>query len=105
MNHVTRHRTGVLSGSLTAAIFFFAFLWASSAHADFRICVVGSILTTDSGDSIPNGPNAGDRAARERTARHGGVERGNRAGQRAGLGTASHQLRRRTTHVRKTAWL
>ena len=60
MNHVTRHRTGVLSGSLTAAIFFFAFLWASSAHADFRICVVGSILTTDSGDSIPNGPNAGD---------------------------------------------
>lgn len=35
-------------------------LTATEARAAFTICAVGSIRTIDSGETIPNGPNAGD---------------------------------------------
>ncbi len=35
-------------------------LFSLAAHASYTICAVGSIRTTDSGNQIPSGPNAGD---------------------------------------------
>lgn len=40
--------------------FVLVLLQSMSARADYTICVVGSVLTTDSGRQVPNGPNAGD---------------------------------------------
>lgn len=35
-------------------------LFSLAAHASYTVCAVGSIRTTDSGNPIPSGPNAGD---------------------------------------------